>query len=87
MLSSWQVVVGSDRLSSVKDYMWPKGNGQKTCNRRHPDRFACTDVTEMITELICFEPEICICNAINENSRENLCNERFSADIPTDLSL
>ena len=31
-----------------------------------------TVVAEMITELSRFEPEICICNEINWNSRENL---------------
>ena len=47
-----------------------------------------TVVAESITDLSCFEPEVCICNEINWNSRENLyLYERFSAIFPTDLSL
>ena len=29
-------------------------------------------INNNITELICFEPEVSICNEINRNSRENL---------------
>ena len=42
-----------------------------------------TVVAEMITELIRFEPEICICNG---NSLE-FKTESVSAQIPTALSL
>ena len=37
-----------------------------------PGIFVSTVVAKMITELIRFEPEICICMEINWNSRENL---------------
>ena len=36
---------------------------------------------KMLTELICFEPKICICNV------NGIRKKGFSADIPTDLSL
>ena len=42
-----------------------------------------TVVAEMITELIRFEPEICICNGkvIGIPERICICSERFSAEI------
>ena len=43
-----------------------------------------TVVAEMITAFIRFEPEICICEI---QERICICNERFSAEIPTGLSL
>ena len=62
----------------------------------HPQRahsfakyFKHTVVAEMITELICFAPEICICNGnwLGFRQRICICNEKVSADISTDLSL
>ena len=49
-------------------------------------RYPCqiTVVAEMITELIRFEPEICIC--IRNYLGICICNARFSAEIPTNLS-
>ena len=36
----------------------------------------------MITESSHFEPEICICNGVNWNSREIFCNESFLLKFP-----
>ena len=55
-----------------------------------PSSLRGTVVAETITEFIRFEPEICICNGnIKSGIQERICicNERFSAEIPTDLSL
>ena len=38
------------------------------------ERYRCTVVVENLTELICFEPEVCICDGEGlEINRENLC--------------
>ena len=49
----------------------------------------CTVVADMNTELIRFEPETCICNGhwLKLNREDQICNETFFADNPTDLSL
>ena len=46
-------------------------------------------IARIITELIHCEPEVCICNGhvFRIQGRICICNERFSANIPTDLSL
>ena len=49
----------------------------------------CTIEAKMIAELIRFQPEICSCNGNELEFKERICicNESFSAEIPTDLSL
>ena len=51
-------------------------------------RWATTVGAEIITELICFEPKVCICNGnYLEYLEISVCNERFSAYIPAKISV
>ena len=44
-------------------------------------------VAQMITELICFQPKVCIWKIIRNHERICICNEGLSENISTDLSL